>query len=374
MTDTRWAWAEIDLDAIRHNVRALSSILSEGTALMAVVKADGYGHGALHVARAAVEAGASRIGVATVPEALSLRAGGITVPVHILSEPPESSVPLLLDNDITPTVTRPEFLNVLSGEATLRGVTVRYHLKVDTGMHRIGVQPEDAVSVLTEAAHLPSIQLEGVFTHFATADVYGDWEASAQLAKFVDTIAAVRAAGIDPGIVHAANSPATILMPEAHFDMVRTGLAIYGFYPADECRSRVDLVPAMTVKARAALVKPLSIGEGVSYGLTWRAFQRTDIVTVPIGYADGLPRVASNKLEALVYGTRVEQVGRICMDQTMFATPPGEVKHGAELVIIGQQGDDRILMDEVSTAAGTITYETTCAFGRRLERVYLNER
>ena len=374
MTDARWAWAEIDLYAIRHNTRSILAILDSPTTLMAVVKADGYGHGAVQVARAALQAGATRVGVATVREAVELRAADITAPIYILSEPPESAIHTLLDHGIIPTVTRPDFLNALSGEATLRGTRARYHLKVDTGMHRIGVQPEDAVAVLTEASHLPSIELEGVFTHFATADVYGDWEASAQLARFVDVIAAIRAAGINPGIVHAANSPATILMPETHFDMVRTGLALYGFYPSEECGDKVDLVPAMSVKARATLVKTLSIGEGVSYGFTWRAFQPTDVVTLPIGYADGLPRIASNKLEALVYGTRVEQVGRVCMDQTMFAVTPGEIAHGAEFTLIGEQGSDRILMDEISAASETITYETTCAFGRRLERVYLNER
>ena len=372
MTDHRWAWAEIDLAAVRHNVRELRRLLAPGVEFMAVVKADGYGHGSVPVAEAAIEAGASALGVATADEALELRDAGIVTPILVFSQPPITVLGALIDADVAVAAYEFDFLTALSGEATLRGATAAYHFKVDSGMHRVGSTPADSPYILQEASHLPNIVLEGVFTHFATADEPGDWDAAAQLATFSDTVAAIRSVGVDPAVVHACNSPATILMPEAHFDMVRCGLASYGMYPSPACEGRVDLRPAMSIKARAGFVKPLSIGDGVSYGLSWSAYKPTSVATVPIGYADGLPRTASNKISALVHGQRVPQVGRICMDQCMFEVPIGEVSKGHEFVIIGRQGAEQILLEEVAEAAGTINYEAVCAFGRRLERVYVD--
>lgn len=372
MTDHRWAWVEIDLAAVRHNVRAIIATLEPGVELMAVVKADAYGHGAVPVAEAAIEAGASALGVATADEALELREAGVVVPILVFSQPPVTVLGELIDADVAVAAYEFDFLTALSGEATTRNATAAYHFKVDSGMHRVGATPADSPYILQEAGHLPNIVLEGVFTHFATADIPGDWDAAAQLATFRDTVAAIRSVGVDPGTVHACNSPATLLMPEAHLDMVRCGLAIYGLHPADASRSKIDLHPAMAIKGRAGFVKPVSLGDGVSYGFTWHAYQPTEIATVPIGYADGLPRTASNKLSALVHGQRVAQVGRVCMDQCMFEVPIGEVTKGHEFVIVGEQGGERILLDEVAEAAGTITYETVCGFGRRLERVYVD--
>lgn len=372
MTDHRWAWTEIDLAAVRHNVRALRGLLAPGVEFMAVVKADAYGHGAVPVAEAAIEAGASALGVATADEALELREAGIVTPILIFSQPPLTVLGELIDADIAVTAYELDFLAALSGEATLHNATAAYHFKVDSGMHRVGATPADAPYILQEAAHLPGLALEGVFTHFATADIPGDWDAAAQLAAFTDTVAAMRSNGINAGVVHACNSPATILMPEAHLDMVRCGLALYGLHPAEASRKLVDLHPVMAVKARAGFVKPVSIGDGVSYGMTWRAFQSTEIATLPLGYADGIPRSASGKMSALVHGQRVPQVGRVCMDQCMFEVPAGEVTRGHEFVLIGEQGGERILMDEVSDAAQTITHETACALGRRLEHVFVD--
>ena len=372
MTDRRWAWLEIDLGALRRNIGALREMLAPGVELMAVVKADAYGHGAVACATAALEAGATRLGVATLDEALELRAAGLTCPVQILSQVPTSAIRAAIDADITLTAYTFEFLSALSGEATIAHATAEYHFKVDTGMHRIGATPRDSVYILQEAAHLPNIVLGGVMTHFATADVLGDWDATAQLALFNETVAAIRSAGIDPGTVHACNSPATILMPEAHFDMVRPGLAIYGLHPSVASPEVVDLEPVMSVKARAVFVKPLEIGDGVSYGLTWRAFAPTEVATLSLGYADGVPRLASNSLSALVHGRRVAQVGRICMDQCMFEVPVGQVSAGHEFVLIGAQGTERITMDEVADLAQTITHEIACGLGQRLEHVYLN--
>ncbi len=371
MTDSRWAWAEIDLGAIGYNVRSLRALTKPGTLFMAVVKADGYGHGAVEVARAAVAAGADRLGVATVAEALELRDAGLTVPLHVLSEPPEETVDAIIDRDIIPTVTTREFAGALGRRAVARGTAARFHLKVDTGMNRIGVKAEDAAQFAAMLAQFPGLKQEGTFTHFATADVPGDWDVTRQLQRFRSAIDSMRSEGVDPGIVHAANSPATILVPEAHFDMVRCGIALYGLHPDKSTYGQVDLRPAMSVKARASLVKQIGLGEGVSYGLTWHAGARTTIATLPLGYADGVHRIVSNRMEVLVAGRRVQQVGRVCMDQFMVEVPRGvDVARGDEFVLVGSQGDERISMDELADLAQTINYELACAFGMRLEREY----
>ena len=371
MAYERWARALIDLDAIAHNVRALRGLTRPGTLFKAVVKADAYGHGVLPVARAALAAGADRLGVATVEEAVELRDAQIRVPLQLLSEPPASSVGLLLEHDIIPTVTTRGFAEALARAATAAGRTARFHLKVDTGMNRIGVRAEDAPGFAAELMRVPALQLEGVFTHFATADVPGDWDFEAQLSRFGDALARMRDEGVNPGIVHACNSPATILHPEAHLDMVRCGIAIYGLHPAPSTYGRIDLQPAMSVRARVTLVKRIGMGDGVSYGLTWRAAAPSVIATLPLGYADGVHRVLSNRMEVLIGGVRCAQVGRVCMDQFMVEVPRSvDVTEGDEAVLVGSQGREHITMDELAEAAGTINYETACAFGMRLPRSY----
>jgi len=369
--ETRWAWAEIDLGAIEHNVSRLKALTPTGTSFMAVVKADGYGHGAVQVARAALQGGADRLGVATVDEALVIRGAGIEAPLHILSEPPADACGILIDHAITPTVTTREFALALGREAAHRGARAGYHLKVDTGMNRIGVRAEDAAEFVARLAGVPGLQLEGTFTHFATADVPGDWDFDRQLERFLAALDAMRTEGVAPGTVHAANSPATILHPESHLDMVRCGIAIYGLHPAPSTRGLVELEPAMSVKARATCVKRIGLGDGVSYGLTYRAAAPTTIVTLPLGYADGVHRVLSNRMPVLIGGVRCPQVGRVCMDQLMVEAPRGvEPSFGDEAVLVGVQGGERIVLDELADLAGTINYELACAFGMRLPRVY----
>ncbi len=371
MTQHRWAWTEIDLSAIQHNVRTLKALTKPGTLFMAVVKADGYGHGALHVARAALSAGANRLGVATLDEAIALREAGITSPIQLLSEPPETAIRELLDHGIVPTVTTREFAVALGKQALLRDIEARYHLKVDTGMNRIGVRAEDAAEFARSLSDFPGLSLEGTFTHFATADVPGDWDVQRQLERFTRALEEMRTEGVDPGIVHAANSPATILVPDAHFDMVRCGIAIYGLHPSESTYGVVDLKPAMSVKARASLVKRIGMGDGVSYGLTWTASAPTEIATLPLGYADGVHRVGSNEMSVLLGGKRCRQVGRVCMDQLMVEVPRGLAVHrGDEAVLVGTQGSETVTMDELARLVGTINYETACAFGLRMERVY----
>ena len=372
MTERRWAWAEIDLGAISRNVATLKGLTKPGTLFMAVVKADGYGHGAVPVANAALAAGADRLGVATIAEALELRAAGIAAPLQLLSEPPEASVSQVIENDLIPTVTTRSFAGALGRAATSAGTTARYHLKIDTGMNRIGVRAEEAPQFSAMLAEFSGLELEGTFTHFATADVPGDWDVTRQLQRFREALEGMRTERVDPGIVHAANSPATILVPDSHFDMVRCGIAIYGLHPAATTYDKIELAAAMSVKARVTLVKRIGMGEGVSYGLTWQAATQTDIATLPLGYADGVHRVLSNQMQVLGSGKRLSQVGRVCMDQFMVEVPRGvQLAQGDEVVLVGEQGSERITMDQIAELAGTINYEMACAFGMRLERVYL---
>jgi alanine racemase len=338
---------------------------------MAVVKADGYGHGAIEVARAVVRAGADRLGVATLEEALSLRAGGVTVPLHLLSEAPPSAAGRIVEAGITAALFSADFAAALSSAAASQQRVASFHLKVETGMNRIGVRAEDAADFVESLRGLPGIAMEGTFTHFATADVPGDWEYETQLERFNATLGEFRRRGIDPGIVHAANSAATILHPEAHFDMVRCGIAVYGLHPDPVTHGHVALEPAMAVRARVTRVARLAMGEGVSYGMTWHAAAPTTVATLPIGYADGIRRSLSNTMHVLIGGRPCRQVGRVCMDQLMVEVPRGlNVAVGDEAALIGRQGGEELTLEAMATLAQTIDYEIACGLGLRLARVY----
>ena len=367
----RAAWAEVDLGAIARNVRALKALTPQGTRFMAVVKADGYGHGALEVALSALSAGADRLGVATLDEAIALREAGITAPLHILAEVPPEGSALVLEHGIIPTVASREAALALSRAAMLAQREAVCHLKIDTGMNRIGVRAEDAAALASRIGDLPGISIEGAFTHFATADAPGDWEFDRQVTRFTSALETMRTEGVRPPVVHAANSAATIMHPETHHDMVRCGIALYGLPPSKAASGMVRLDPAMSIKARVSFVKRIGLGEGVSYGFTWHAGGPTTIATLPLGYADGIHRVLSNKMSVLIGGRRCVQVGRVCMDQIMVEVPQGlDVQVGDEAVIVGRQGSEIISMDDVAELAGTINYEMACGFALRLERVH----
>lgn len=371
MSRTRSAWVEVDTYAIARNVRALKSCVPASTAFMAVVKADGYGHGAARAASAALSAGADRLGVATIDEAVALREAGITAPIGVLGEPPIEAAASLVEHDVTATVTTREFARALDAAAAAAGRTAAFHLKVDTGMNRIGVPWDRAFETVAEFGELASLEMEGVLTHFATADEPGSPYFALQLERFVGVLEQLTAAGRRPALAHAANSAATILHPAAHFDMVRCGIAMYGLHPSPATSGAIDLEPAMSVKARVSLVKRVGPGDGVSYGLTWRAEAPTTIATLPLGYADGVHRVLSDRMEVLIGGRRCRQVGRVCMDQLMVAVPDGvAVSQDDEAVLVGVQGCERIGMDELATRAGTINYEMACGFALRLDRSF----
>jgi alanine racemase len=373
VAERRWAWAEIDLAAVEHNVRALKALTAPGTLFMAVVKADGYGHGAVQVAGAALAAGAHRLGVATVDEAAKLRQAGVTAPIQVLSEPPAAAAGFAVRHGLVCGLYSRDFALALSKAASVAQTPAVFHLKVNTGMNRIGVESAEAADFVESLRGLPGISMEGVYTHFATADVPGDWEFERQVERFSSAVGEMHRRKIDPGIVHAANSPATILHPESHLGMVRCGIAIYGLHPGEATRDRVDLRPAMAIKARVTQVRRIGMGEGVSYGLTYHAGAAATIATLPLGYADGVRRGLSNQTRVLIGGHECRQVGRVCMDQLMVEVPRSVgVAVGDQAVLIGRQDEAELSLDSQADMLGTINYEVACGYALRLHRRYLS--
>lgn len=382
LPQNRWAWVEVDLDAVRRNTRAFKDCTKGGTRFCAVVKANAYGHGAVRVAQACKAAGADMFAVATVDEAVALREGGVNEPVLILAQPPQSSVGTLVKYNVMPSVYDLEFAAQLGAAALEQGTTARYHLAVDTGMDRIGVPYSEVSGFLLVAERLSGVALDGVFTHFATADKLGNWDFAQQFKRFRDAVQAIRDAGVNPGIVHCANTPATVLHPEAHFDMVRVGVGLYGLHPCEATRGRIELEQAMSVRARVTRVAEPRVGEGVGYGMTYRvARPGIQIATLPVGYADGLSRRFSNDMDVLYQGRRYRQVGNICMDQCMFEVEPAlelargvkikPVEVGDEVTLVGRDGDEFTSIDSLADKLGTINYEVACGFDLRLPKVYV---
>lgn len=378
-TVPRGAWIEVDLDAIAHNIRIARKHVGVDRQLMAVVKADGYGHGSVRVAQAALGAGVDQLAVSSVEEGVELREAGITAPILILSQPPMRAIPYVLAYDLMPTVISQEFALALGEEADLNGMVAKYHLAIDTGMNRIGTFYLDVVDFMQEIGFHRGLQCAGVFTHFATADDVSDWDFRMQMSRFNEALQLLRNARIDYGLVHAANSAATVRYPESYFDMVRVGITMYGLAPGPVLRGRDELKPAMSVKAQIIQVKEPQMGEGVSYGFNYRVAKPVQIATVPIGYADGIRRNLSGRMRVLYKGRPVRQVGNICMDQMMIEIPldysaegvgsPAEI--GEEIVILGSQGDYEITADMMADELDTISYELICMFGLRLPRIYV---
>jgi alanine racemase len=368
------AWADVSLGAIRANVEALRAVAAPAE-VCAVVKADGYGHGAVPVAQAALDAGAPWLGVAQVPEAIELRAVGIGAPVLLLSEPRPDEVKEALDARIHVTVYRPELIDELAAAATARrSAPVPVHLKVDTGMRRVGVAMDDAVAVATRIAEDPALSLESVWTHCAVADEPDDPFTALQLERYERVLADLSAAGIDVPMRHAANSAAAIAHPASRYDLVRCGIAVYGIPPSPALDGAAPLRPAVRLATEVSFVKDVPAGEGVSYGHRQRTATDTRLATLPIGYADGVFRgLALAGQEVLVGGRRRPMIGVVTMDQVMVDLgPDSAVQPGDEAVLLGAQGDERITPDEWAAKLGTISYEVVCALGARIERRYVD--
>ena len=343
-----------------------------------MVKADAYGHGAVQCAKIMHATGADMFAVATVSEGVQLREGGIKSPILVLNEPPIDACDTLLEYQIMPSVYSSEFALAYGERAVEMGCVGKYHMAIETGMNRIGVHFTDVLEFRREIDFHRGIECDGVFTHFATADDPDGWDYRLQCTRFSEAVAAMKDAGFECGIVHCSNTPASMLDHSMQFDMIRAGIGLYGLQPCEKSAPIMPLEPVMSVRARVTRTIHPAMGEGVGYGFTFRVPRaRVQVCTIPVGYADGLSRTLSNKMDVLYRGQRIRQVGNICMDQCMVAiqqTPARqmpEAEVGDLITIVGKDGDAVISMDEMARLRGTINYEVACGFGMRLEKVYI---
>lgn len=364
------AWVEIDCGALSDNVHQLKQLLSPATQLMAVVKADAYGHGATIVAQTVLAAGAEGLCVATLSEGIQLREAGISAPILLLgaTNTPQQ-VQLVAHWQLQPTISTPQQALIFS--ETLGNLSkIPVHLMLDTGMSRLGMPWQEAVEFAQLVQGLPNLKISSVYSHLATADSFDQTVMQLQQQRFEEAIAKLRDAGIKPPRLHLANSAATLTDPALHYDWVRVGLALYGLYPAAHLRNALDLKPVMQVKARVTQVKTISPGTGVSYGYQFIADRELRIAVVGIGYADGIPRNLSNQLTVLIRGQKVRQIGAITMDQMMLDVSNIPDLQTEEVVtLIGQDGEFSISADDWARMLGTISWEILCSFKHRLPRV-----
>ena len=359
-------WVEVDLAAIEGNAQALAALTE--ARLMAVVKANGYGHGAIESARAAARGGATWFGVSRPEEALELRDSGLKDPILVLGPAPAGSLAQLVAQDISITVCNTDHITSAARAAQSQGSVAKAHLKLDTGMSRLGAEPSAAESLARRLQDDDSISYEGLFTHFARADEPEAPTSREQLERFEEALAQLDAGDLRPPIVHAANSAAMFTLREAHFDMVRIGIALYGLQPSKEWSLPGEIRPALQWKSQLVRVRELRAGTGVSYGHEYVTENEERIGTLPVGYGDGLRRTGGNQV--LVGGQQVPVVGRVCMDLSMVQLDsiPG-AEDGDEVVLIGKQGEEAISTEQVADRWGTINYEVTCGIGLRVPRL-----
>jgi alanine racemase len=371
------SWAEINLDNIAHNMKEIRRITNKNAEVMGVVKADAYGHGVLEVAKTLLENGASRLAVSMLDEAIQLRRTGIDVPILILGYTDPIRAGEIIENDVTQSVYSHDLAQALSDEAVKQGRKVKIHIKIDTGMSRIGFLPGySAVKNVVEISRLPNIIIEGLFTHFATADEKNREYTYAQFEKFMSICCELQRIGIHIPVKHCANSAGIIEYPEMHLDMVRPGIILYGMYPSEDVdKTKIDLKPAMTLKANVIMVKEVEKDTSISYGRIFTTNRTSQIATIPIGYADGFARMLSNKGKVLIHGQFAPVAGRICMDQCMVDVTDlnCKVEVGDEVVIIGPQGNNKITVEDVAQTIGMINYELVCIVGKRIPRAFVKD-
>ena len=364
----RNVWAEVDLSAIAHNVQVTRKVLKPGTKICAVVKADAYGHGAVPVATAALAAGVNYLAVSMTQEALELREAGIMAPILILGTMTEEHEKALVDYNITQTVYDLAVAQELSAAALQENKVAKVHLAVDTGMNRIGCRPEEAADLAEAISKLPHVELEGMFSQFASADEMDKSFAESQYRKFMEADRAVKDRGIQIPLVHIDNSAGITEMKHTECDMVRQGITLYGLWPSDDVERCLDLKPALSLKAEVVFVKDVPAGEKIGYGCTYETKAPMKVATIPLGYADGYSRALSNRGYITIRGYKAPVVGRICMDQFMVdvTNVPG-VHKGDEAVIFGPGG---VSLDQLAKWVGTIPYELMCLLSTRVPRKY----
>jgi alanine racemase len=365
-------YAEINLDAIVKNVDNLMALTKENTGTLAVVKADGYGHGDVAVAKAVAQK-VTGYAVATLDEAVNLRENGVKKPILVLGYVDPYEFDILVSHEITATVFDVETAQLLADAARVQKKQAHCHIKVDTGMRRIGLEPdENGIAIVKQITALKELSADGIFTHFAASDETDKTSAEHQFKLFTDFTGRLEKEGIHFTYRHCANSAAVIDMPQVDLDMVRLGIAMYGMYPSDEVKKeKVELFPALDLKSHVTMVKEIPAGEKVSYGGTFTTTRTTKLATVSVGYGDGYPRALSSKGYVLVRGQKAPIVGRVCMDQMMVDVTDIENVTRADIVtLIGKDGDAEITVEEIAALAGTFNYEFVCDLGKRIPRSY----
>ncbi|MEA1939723.1 MAG: alanine racemase [Candidatus Caldatribacteriota bacterium] len=352
-------WVEINLDSIAQNTKNIKKLIGKKIELMAITKGNAYGHDISEVAQIFLENGASKLAVARAEEGIFLRKTGINVPILVLGLTLEAQAELLLLYDITPSVCEIKFIKKISKLAIKMNKLAKVHLKVDTGMGRIGVLPQDVLNFIKRVISIGNIEIEGIFTHFSVADEEDKAFTENQFNKFIEIINILKKEKIKIPLKHTSNSAALLDLPNMWMDMVRPGICLYGLYPSEEVKKTIRLIPAQEFKTRIVFIKELPAEKSISYGRTYTTFkEKTVIATLPVGYADGYSRLLSNKGEVLLRGKRVPIIGRICMDQCMIdVTNIPQVKIGDEVVLWGKQGDEKITVEEIAKKIGTINYE-----------------
>lgn len=365
-------WAEIDLDAVQANIRAFQQFTGPRVEIIAVVKANAYGHGAVQVSRSALTAGATRLAVARLVEGMELRQAGLGAPILVMGYIPEDGARRVVEYNLTPCPITAEFIQALSGLAAAEGRAIQVHLKVDSGLSRFGLLPDEVLPFARAVTSLPGLRLEGLFTHFATADALDEGYARQQLGIFQDVLGGLQAAGIQVPLVHAANTGMTMRYPESHFNAIRPGIGLYGLPPSDEYPPAFELRPVLALKSQISRIRRLPAGTSISYGCTYITPEEMPVGLVTIGYGDGLHRLLSNRGSVLVGGRRAPILGRVAMDNIIVdlrGIP--DVQMNDEVVIIGRQGGETITADEVARQVETINYEVTTSLLPRVERVFL---
>lgn len=379
-TYLRRTWAEVNIDAVQHNFKSIKNTLDKNTQIMCVIKADAYGHGAVFLAKLYEKIGASRFAVSNIEEAIQLRENGITLPVLILGFTPASFAKTLADNNISQAVFSEEYANELSKYAVENNVTVKIHIKLDTGMSRIGFmyqniqRDSNSINEIEQVCKLPHLETEGIFTHFAVSDEAQEGQKTTlhQLECFSAAVEKLKDKNINFSVIHCSNSGAIIDYKQAHFNCVRAGIILYGLAPSSKLNGKLDLIPAMQIKSVIAQIKTVEPNSPVSYGCTYITNKSTKIATVPIGYADGYTRSLSNRAYMTVNGQKANVIGRVCMDQIMLdVSDIDNINVGDEVVVIGDGQNDTLSFDDMAKMTGTINYELVCLVGKRVPRVYI---
>lgn len=374
LDETRPVWAEVNLDNLAHNIKEVRKHTKEDALVTAVVKANGYGHGSVEISRTFLENGADRLAVAILTEAIELRKGNITEPILILGYTPPVQYDKVLEYDLIQTMYNYDEAKILSNKAKEENKIVTIHLKIDSGMGRLGFLPTvESIEDIMNIFKLPNIFVEGIYTHFAKADETDKTHVDGQFEKYTKFVNTLKEKGLNIPIKHVSNSAAIIDLPDLNADMVRAGIMIYGYYPSDEVnKDDIKLKPAMTLKAKISNLKTVEKGTGISYGQIFVTEKLSKIGTIPIGYADGFIRLLTGKAEVYIKGKRVNVVGKICMDQCMIDLSDVEdVKIGDEVVIFGYEEELYPHVDELAKKIDTINYEIICMVGRRIPRVYI---